>query len=157
MTTSAIAYTTHTLTTAVADTATFTVAYPTGFDQAALTGSTGGEVAVGENDVWDQADPGFDFSFGASNITVTNNTGATLAANTELKISFGDASKGGSYNADLRVEGPASLTAATGTASDTIADVGASFSQTTLNNNFKSLADKLNAVITALDTAGVTR
>lgn len=42
------------------------------------------------------------------------------------------------------------LTAATGTGSDTIADVGGSFSQTTLNNNFKSLADKVNEIIAAL-------
>lgn len=40
----------------------------------------------------------------------------------------------------------ATLTAATGTGSTTIADVGGSFSQTTLNNNFKSLADAVNAI-----------
>jgi len=39
------------------------------------------------------------------------------------------------------------LTAATGTASNTIADVGAAFNQTTLNNNFKSLAAKVNELI----------
>ena len=38
------------------------------------------------------------------------------------------------------------LTAATGTASTTISDVGAAFSQSTLNNNFKSLADRINAI-----------
>lgn len=43
-----------------------------------------------------------------------------------------------------------SLTAATGTASDTIADVTGAFVQATLNNNFKSIADKLNAVIKLL-------
>lgn len=42
------------------------------------------------------------------------------------------------------------LTAATGTGSDTIADVGAAFSQITLNNNFKSLADKVNAILRLL-------
>ena len=109
MTTSAIALTVHTLVAAVADEATFTAAYPSGYDQDALTGTTGGEVLVGENDVWQQDDPGFAFSFGASNITVTNNTGATLAAATDLKLSFGDRTKGGSYNNDIRVEGPARL------------------------------------------------
>lgn len=39
------------------------------------------------------------------------------------------------------------LTAATGTASNTIADVTSSFDQTTLNNNIKSLAAKINEVI----------
>lgn len=43
------------------------------------------------------------------------------------------------------------LTAATGTTGDTVADVGGAFNQTTLNNNFKVLADKINALIAALD------
>lgn len=42
------------------------------------------------------------------------------------------------------------LTAATGTPSNTIADVGGSFSQTTLNNNFKSLAAKVNEILAVL-------
>lgn len=153
----AIAKTTATLASALADDGTITVSYPSGFNQAALAGSTGGKVLVGENDVWDQADPGFSFTFGSSNITVTNLTGASIAAGTVLTISFGDTSKRGSYLPGMKVAGPVALTAATGTASDTIADVGASFSQTTLNNNFKSLADKLNALIASIDTAGITR
>jgi len=40
-----------------------------------------------------------------------------------------------------------SLTAATGTAGNTVSDVGASFNQTILNNNFKSLAEKVNELI----------
>lgn len=48
-----------------------------------------------------------------------------------------------------------SLTAASGTADDTIADVGASFSQTTLNNNFKDLATKLNALLVECRKAGI--
>jgi hypothetical protein len=43
------------------------------------------------------------------------------------------------------------LTAATGTASNTISDVGAAFNQTTLNNNFKSLAEKVNELITLVN------
>jgi hypothetical protein len=43
------------------------------------------------------------------------------------------------------------LTAATGTAGNTISDVGASFNQTTLNNNFKSLASKVNELITLIN------
>lgn len=42
------------------------------------------------------------------------------------------------------------LTAATGTPSSTISDVGGAFSQTTLNNNFKSLADTVNAILAAI-------
>jgi hypothetical protein len=43
------------------------------------------------------------------------------------------------------------LTAASGTADGTVADVGASFNQTTLNNNFKDVATAINAVIVDLD------
>jgi hypothetical protein len=39
------------------------------------------------------------------------------------------------------------LTAASGTSDGTVADVGASFNQTTLNNNFKDVATAINAVI----------
>lgn len=44
----------------------------------------------------------------------------------------------------------AALTGASGTTGNAIVDVGASFSQTTLNNNFRALEDKINAVIAAL-------
>lgn len=42
-----------------------------------------------------------------------------------------------------------------GTASDTIANVGASFSQATLNNNFASLTSKVNEITASLQAAGV--
>jgi hypothetical protein len=53
-----------------------------------------------------------------------------------------------SMNADLQAI--VALTAATGTTGNTVADVGGSFSQTTLNNNFKVLADKVNAILAQL-------
>lgn len=43
----------------------------------------------------------------------------------------------------------------TGVADGTVADVGAAFSQVTLNNNFADLAQKVNAILTALRNAGV--
>lgn len=43
------------------------------------------------------------------------------------------------------------LTAASGTASNTIATVGAAFSTTVLDDNFKSLAEKLNELITLIN------
>jgi len=46
------------------------------------------------------------------------------------------------------------LTAATGSASNTINDVTASFSQSILNNNFKSLANKINEIIAVLQNNG---
>ena len=47
------------------------------------------------------------------------------------------------------------LTNTNGTADGTIADVGASFNQATLNNNLRDLSDKVNAIITALKNAGL--
>lgn len=150
-----VATTTHTLASAVADDGTFTVSYPSGFTRADLVGSTGGEVVVDERYFHDQADPGFGFSFGASNITVTNLTGATLAAGSELVLSFGELSTGGRLTPAVAQSPIVSLTAANGTASDTIADVGASFNQTTLNNINQSFATKINAMIAALEAAGI--
>lgn len=48
----------------------------------------------------------------------------------------------------------APLTAATGETGDTVADVGAAFSQETINDNFKALADKVNAIIAVLQANG---
>lgn len=43
----------------------------------------------------------------------------------------------------------------TGTGDDTVVDVGASFSQATLNNNFADLIDKIEEILAALRTAGI--
>lgn len=45
------------------------------------------------------------------------------------------------------------LTEGPGTADGTVDDVGASFNQTTLNNNFKELSTKLNALMASMRTA----
>lgn len=47
------------------------------------------------------------------------------------------------------------LTHSVGTADGTVDDVGGSFNQTTLNNNFKELTTHINAIIVALKGAGV--
>ena len=50
----------------------------------------------------------------------------------------------------------ASLTdSTTGTANDAVADVGAAFSQATLNNNFADVTAKINAILTALRAAKI--
>jgi hypothetical protein len=144
----AIAVKTHQMAADVANGATFTTTYPTGSTQASLAGSTGGQL-IESQDKYSQAAAGAGtvaFAFGASTITVTNNTGKTLTAGSFIRLSFGRTERNGSYNATLAGAAPTALAAATGTASDTIADVGASFTQATLNNNFKSLADKINAL-----------
>lgn len=47
------------------------------------------------------------------------------------------------------------LAGTTGTADGTLDDVGASFNQGTLNNNFKELSTKVNQILAALRSAGV--
>lgn len=76
---------------AVADDATFTVAYPTGTTQASFTQGLAGtahRMIVNNNDAWNAADPGFSVSFGASLITITNLTGASLAAGATVMFMF---------------------------------------------------------------------
>ena len=91
------------LASAVADDATFTVAYPTGHTQGSLTGSVGGDLTVndGAGGIYEQADPGFSASFGASDITITNLSGQTWPAGATIRVSFGDSPRNGSYNLTL--------------------------------------------------------
>ncbi len=93
--------------TAVADDGTFTVSYPTGTNQsdfAAGMAGTDSYVILNSNDRWDVADPGFALSFGASNITVTNQTGAALAAGTEVTINLDMAEDDGQVMLPFRVD-----------------------------------------------------
>lgn len=92
-----LGYSKTTLVSAVADAGTVDVAYPTGTNQAGLTGSTGGEVTVDQSS-YDQGAGGVTFAFGASAITITNDTGFTWPAGAELYASFGQTDIQGSYN-----------------------------------------------------------
>jgi hypothetical protein len=93
----AIANAKFTLAAAVANAATVTMAYPAGTTQASLTGSTGGSVMVGQDGPYRQG-VGVEIAFGASLITITNNTGFTWPAGAELIASFGRTDINGSYN-----------------------------------------------------------
>lgn len=53
-------------------------------------------------------------------------------------------------SANATLQGLVALTAATGTTGTVVSDVTASFSQSVLNNNFKVLADRINAILAAL-------
>lgn len=151
----AIAYNQVTLASSVADDATFTVAYPSGVTQGSLLGATGGVMVVDGDAVYEQGNAGFTAVYGASNITVTNTTGATLAAGSVIDISFGRNDIDGRFQNGVKVAGITPLTAATGTASATDTIV-ASADQTATDNNFKTVSEKLNAVLAALDAAGIT-
>lgn len=49
----------------------------------------------------------------------------------------------------------ADLSMSVGTSDGTVADVGSSFNQGTLNNNFRDLGDKINTILSALRAAGI--
>ncbi len=99
----AIAYTTHTLASAVADDATVAISYPTGHSYFTLAGSTGADLTVddGKYGAWEQADPGFSVSYGATTITITNLSGISWPAGSVIRVSFGTTPRNGSYNLTL--------------------------------------------------------
>lgn len=149
-----------TIATAVNNAGTVTgVPYPSGWNQARLLGTTGGSLSLANNERFPQAASGAGtvaFTFGASDITITNNSGVTWPAFSELIIGFGTKDEAGRYTNDINVTpAPQVLTVSVGTGSTTIADVGGTFSQTTLNNNIRSLADQINLITNALKTAGI--
>lgn len=143
----------------VANAATVTVSYPAGTTQASFIGANAaantGSLVLNGNEVYPEAAAGVrvNFTYGASNVTVTNNTGITWPAGSTIRVQFGRA------GADRPGFAPApaivSLTTSVGTASDTIADVGAAFNQTTLNNIMASQALKINQVLVALRSVGI--
>ena len=47
------------------------------------------------------------------------------------------------------------LSMSVGTANNTVDDVGAAFNQATLNNNFRDVVDKINAILGHLRTRGI--
>lgn len=78
-----------TLVSAVADSGTFTVAYPTGYTQDDFTGGllgTGHYAIVNGNDKWPAAASKMSLSPGASTITITNSSGVTWAAGSTVSI-----------------------------------------------------------------------
>jgi hypothetical protein len=76
----------HTLTAAVANGATVTVAFPTGSVQADLA-NAGSYVIVNDNDRYVHG-AGVTVAVGASNVVITNGTGATWPIGTRLRCQF---------------------------------------------------------------------
>jgi hypothetical protein len=137
---------------------TVVIPYPAGSTQASLITSTGGELVLNDNDRYVQAVSGtrVEFTFGASDITVTNQTGVAWPAASVILVSFGSSDYEGRYTTGIAVA-PAlvPLAVSVGTASNTIVDVGAAFNQTTLNNVVRSLAAKVNELVTKMKDAGI--
>lgn len=80
----------HVLASAVADDGTFTMAYPTGTSQYdfanGIADLSNCYVFLNKNDKLTQGHPSVEFTFGASNITVTNRSGYTWAAGTIVDL-----------------------------------------------------------------------
>lgn len=79
------------LVSAVADSGTFAVSYPSGFTQDDFTRGLAGAghyMIVNDNDRWTAAGSKMSASFGASTVTVTNSTGASLAAGSRVSLYF---------------------------------------------------------------------
>ena len=112
----ALAIATITLASAVADNVTFTLSYPTGANRYSLFGSTGGRMVVNGDLAYDEGSSGFTAAYGDSIITVTNKTGGSLAAGSEVILSFGVTPRNGSYNLTV---GDAAGQAASGLANPT--------------------------------------
>lgn len=148
-----------TLATAVANGGTVTVDYPAGTAQANFIGANAaantGAAVLNGNEVYPEAASGVrvNFTYGGSNVTVTNNTGVSWPAGSRLRVQFGRF--GNDRPAFSPGPGVTSLTTSVGTASDTIADVGAAFNQTTLNNINQSMATKINQILNALRANGI--
>ncbi len=147
------------LASAVADAGTVTgIAYPAGTDQAYFTGanaSADGVAILDDNEVLTQAASKIGITYGASTITLTNSSGKSWTAGQRVRLQLGRA---GVDNPAFR-PAPA-ITALTdssgGTASNTIADVPASYTEATLANQIASLAAKINQIILALQSKGIT-
>lgn len=80
-----------TLASAVADDATFTTGYPTGTTTETFSNghykAGSGKVVINDLDSWSDADPGIEVTtFGASAITFTNRTGASIPAGTKVRV-----------------------------------------------------------------------
>ena len=82
----------------VADDATFTAPYPTGVTRNMLLTSSGGRMVVDGDAAYAEGASGFTVAYGASSMTITNTTGASLAAGSEIVLSFGEFPDDGVYN-----------------------------------------------------------
>ena len=76
---------TGTLASAVADAGTFTVAYPTGKDEANFYGAHGHKFVLGQNNALSSPDD-FSISHSSTVMTITNKSGSTWAANTAFRL-----------------------------------------------------------------------
>lgn len=122
---------------------TVTFNYPGNRTAASYVSGAGARLwAEGLETLFTQGANNFSLSYGGSSVTLTYLGATTIPANTRMMLQ--------APRADI-----VDLATSVGTASNTVADVGGSFNQTTLNSNFRSLAEKVNEVIARLRETGL--
>ena len=147
-----------------------TVPYPTGRVQADYTGdnaATDAYLIINGNDRWTEAADNFDISYGASNITLTNKTGATWPIGTQITLGTARLAALADVTALAgtltgTIDGTIDDVAAVSTAGgNTYADSAINTAITSVNLQHKELqavlnntVAKLNALITALQANG---
>lgn len=134
---------------AVADGGTIVFTYPASRAAASYNATGALLFADAHGTLYRQVTGGFSISYGATTATVTYDGSTTIPAGCEVSLQ--------APLAQYAAPGTAitGLTAATGTASDTLADVTSTPTQTLINNNFKSLSNKVNAILAALRGADI--
>jgi len=147
------------LASAVANAGTVTLAYPSGTNQAFFTGanaSADGAAVLNDNEVYPEAGAGvrINITYGASDITVTNNTGVTWAAGSFLRVQLGRA---GNDRPGFRTNPAiASLTDSSGgTASTTLAAISGTYVQAEVRNSIASLNAQIERILVAMRSNGL--
>ena len=144
---------------AVANAGTVVVPYPSGTNQAFFTGvnaSANGAVVLNDNEVYPEQPSGVrvNITYGASDITITNNTGVSWPAGSTLRIQLG---RIGNDRPDFQV-GPAiaALTDSSGgTAGATLPAISATYVQAEVRNSVASLNAQIERILAALRAAGI--
>ncbi len=147
------------LASAVANAGTLVIPYPSGTNQAFFTGvnaSANGAVIINDNDVYPEQPSGVrvNITYGASDITITNNTGVSWPAGSVLRIQLGRASND---RPDFQTAPAiASLTDSSGgTAGATLAAISGTYVQAEVRNSVASLNAQIERILIALRNAGI--
>lgn len=145
----------------VANAGTVTLDYPAGTNQAFFTGANAaadGAVTLNDNERIPEAPSGVrvNFTYGASNITLTNNSGYAWPAGARVRAQLGR------VGANRPQFEPSPAIAALvdssgGTAGGTIAAIGATYTQAEVRNAVASLAAQIERIRQTLQSEGIIR
>lgn len=133
----------------VANAGTVTVAYPAGTAQADFTGANAaadGVAIVNDNDIYNEADSDIALSYGASDITLTNNSGGTWASGSTVRVQLGIA--GGDAPGFEPAPAIADAAAAALSTSNTYTDAA-------VNAEIDVLGAKVTTILQALRSQGI--